>query len=1224
MTKPIDFNILNQILSEDFTEQVQNIYEILISDLSEYLGLEPFYKTVKIEILSETKSKIETNANILDRGVNRLYKDISLVIQINEKNEDFYPFILLREVYYLFLPNLIKDNKMIKVFINQILENNLEKSKGFEKWHKLIRDILVNRDFLFTQSDKLQKFFKIEASRGQESTIQFFFRDINENALVIRNRNISNYYDELFEKYTYKTSKSLYNEDIIKTLLILHRIFNENRRYVNLTDYQNFYNKLLTEKKIEPTLSLKRFYENLQWINKCTSIAPSYQYNFSAIGISPLLCDLTFNPLLEKNKIKNLMEHFPFWQSPKIIENSFASKVIVNILIPTIYTKDFLGYLNKLQAQGYLINKHVYQFQAVRNFLNLNYFKGISNNTKIIDPLLQKYKRDYECEHAIKFHTTKSPYPLSIFDYTLLSRTKYFSVTGLTFDKRIETLNAIKKDVENENRKQISYIDGFRDNFQKLQQSTHIKEALTTFLDHNLQLGLFFLREMLNSVLKLSTLIQKILRENPKITSTQQFIHYLHDNSLSQILEENLLKQKTQVKKFVFNIILPKYFQSIEFYEEEIQKYRLFHDIIVACFNLKIFSIKEIITIIKNPVLISKIIKEKEESHKKAFKQLKSYKITNQKIEAVIDEFLAQDPPIIVPMLINTILTSQFAKFYPEIFLRNTPETYKKLERLKSHFPRVFLTEALDLESQESIFHIQTYSLNFQEKAKFTSSLYNLFKDNLLIVRRTFWRGIVRAAKIDPKDFYDFENEQFIYSKDYFKQFYIYTKNNFNNKKLVRYNKENAKSPLNLFWSPNSSLKELVNIVKKRSSSQMIGINPSQINKLVDFRSKLEQTLLDQENFHDTKSSEFFNTFVKSIKFIPAFRKYGLAQYYLYLCPHDWNNIDLKLLFINSFQNIKYPAQIDQNQPVLIKTLFPYRTPNKTYLNWLVKSKKAIRESCLFFIKRIFEINQFDHNLSTTGWHYSSNRFKIHIQNVLFNPNYSPQTLNVREFNIDKYPDNEAHGLDTPEFTALNQLYNRRPLDLKSFLGTNKYNFINIITTLLEKQLIFPYINYKNLGFQDKITIILPNVKNGIEDKMIKLFNFFNVCRIYEIEGDFYIYGFEEIQSFETGYMIEIWFPKCEMDEFLDVFDLLFEYLEIKQYLILTDLFQGKTLIKNAFGSLKFLEQYNPLINLRWNGKDKIWLNHKIFNEKFEPIYPDLFYGSNIESTKFIERDFKD
>ena len=93
--------------------------------------------------------------------------------------------------------------------------------------------------------------------------------------------------------------------------------------------------------------------------------------------------------------------------------------------------------------------------------------------------------------------------------------------------------------------------------------------------------------------------------------------------------------------------------------------------------------------------------------------------------------------------------------------------------------------------------------------------------------------------------------------------------------------------------------------------------------------------------------------------------------------------------------------------------------------------------------------------------------------------------------------------------------------------------------------------------------------------------------------------------------MIKIYFPQCEIDEFLKLFDLLFEYLEINNYIILTDLANGKSLLKEIYGSLDFLDSYNPLINLKLNDKDKIWINHKLFNEKFEKIYPDLFYGAN-------------
>jgi len=102
------------------------------------------------------------------------------------------------------------------------------------------------------------------------------------------------------------------------------------------------------------------------------------------------------------------------------------------------------------------------------------------------------------------------------------------------------------------------------------------------------------------------------------------------------------------------------------------------------------------------------------------------------------------------------------------------------------------------------------------------------------------------------------------------------------------------------------------------------------------------------------------------------------------------------------------------------------------------------------------------------------------------------------------------------------------------------------------------------------------------------------------------IRGFDKERSFENGFLIELWFPKCELDEFLNVFDLIFQYLEIRHYIILTDLVDGKTLLKSVYGDLDFFKKYNPLLNLKWNDKDKIWMNHKLFTEKMKKIYPDL------------------
>jgi len=78
------------------------------------------------------------------------------------------------------------------------------------------------------------------------------------------------------------------------------------------------------------------------------------------------------------------------------------------------------------------------------------------------------------------------------------------------------------------------------------------------------------------------------------------------------------------------------------------------------------------------------------------------------------------------------------------------------------------------------------------------------------------------------------------------------------------------------------------------------------------------------------------------------------------------------------------------------------------------------------------------------------------------------------------------------------------------------------------------------------------------------------------------------------------------MFQFQNLFEQLFQYLKIEHYLILNDLVDGKKLLDLIYGGLDFLEKYNPLKNLSWNNKDKQWMNHKLFNEKFEPLYHPL------------------
>ncbi|MFX0140666.1 MAG: hypothetical protein ACFFDN_43910, partial [Candidatus Hodarchaeota archaeon] len=224
----------------------------------------------------------------------------------------------------------------------------------------------------------------------------------------------------------------------------------------------------------------------------------------------------------------------------------------------------------------------------------------------------------------------------------------------------------------------------------------------------------------------------------------------------------------------------------------------------------------------------------------------------------------------------------------------------------------------------------------------------------------------------------------------------------------------------------------------------------------------------------------------------------------------------------------------------------------------------------------------------------------------LFNPDYNLKITESRESNIGDLNISEYFTPDSSEFKALTELYNRKSIDIKSFLGTRNYTKVNQIIELLEKNLIFPFISLKNLDLKDKIYIILPEVKKENNDKIQKIFSFFNIGFIYEIEGEYYIQGFTKEKRFENGFLIKLYLPDCQLDEFEILFDLIFEYLEIKSYIILNDLIDGKYLLKSIYKDVDFLKSYNPLKNLIWNKKDKKWMNHKLFTDKFEKRYPPL------------------
>ncbi len=368
---------------------------------------------------------------------------------------------------------------------------------------------------------------------------------------------------------------------------------------------------------------------------------------------------------------------------------------------------------------------------------------------------------------------------------------------------------------------------------------------------------------------------------------------------------------------------------------------------------------------------------------------------------------------------------------------------------------------------------------------------------------------------------------------------------------------------------------------------------------------------MKQKYFKQIKNKNFFKKHIKSIEIFPVFKYFGLESFFLYITPFNLEEIDFKLLFMNTFQKVNWNADIDESNSFLIKYIFPYNNPNISYLNWL-RSKFKIREYCLFSIKSFFEIFHFDINLSSNGWNLDPNNFKIYTQKILSDPNYNLPITKIKSFKFGNLSVSNYHGPESSYFKDLMDLYNRDTIDIKRNLNLSNHSILEKIKTLIKEEMVFPYITLKNLDLKDKIHFMLFNIPVDSIKTIKKVFQYFNLVYLFEIEGEYYIHGLDEPQKIRNGLMIKLYLPECELAEILRILEYAFQYLEVEKYLIIPDLVDAESFLKTVYGDLSFLKRYNPLNNLIWNEKTKTWKNHTLFTQDFEYRYPELVKQKDI------------
>lgn len=1196
--KKLNVDFLIEISIENLIRNINNIFNDLILEVKSYLNLDLLNKN--LEWVPDFEAS-EYTESFFDIGIKKNHQNGLISICIYKSYLKFTPVLLLREAYKCFIPYELQENEIINIFINQKVEIDLQRLPNIKEWSALFKEKTISYEFLSAEFDRLDKFLKRESTISVESPFQYFFQFIRRNVQIMGEQK-EHFYDAFYRDYVSRFSKSLYADDMIETLRVIVEIFYKTKRYTALLNYQDYFKKFKKEKVLVTELSLRNFTANMTWIKKYSDIAPSYQINWVALNLIPILINLEFNPSLKKKDINLILKEFPFIISQRSSRTNFSVEIYGYCILPNNYYKDFVEFIGKLEDYGYIIRKNCFLYKTVTYFKNLNYLRNFAMKNHIINFKNPMYEKNFEIEFNMDYLNKRYNKALSIIEWLLIDRIRFFSITGFGFERKAITLQNLKSDYINEILSQRLLIKKLKKNLEIFSLNDELKKNFFVFLNSNRLKGFFYIKNMLNTLLNSINLISDYFKHHPSISNSIQFQNYLVNYSIKNTIEENILFNQVDLKRTLFREIIPLYFKSKKLYNKKVNEYQSYYNVLKSCQDLKIFKIKTIEALINNKSKVDNIFKKKEQKLKKYYENYKDYRITYNLIENHLSNFLKND--LIKPNLINTIFIPFFNNYIPILILKSRLEVLNKLEKIKLIFPQIIILNGSNIYNEMNFLSIDIFIPSLKEKLrkKIFSLIYNLFKDDIIYFKRYLWSGMVEYSSI--KDFYDLERKEFFYTPDLFDQFFIYVKSIFGNP--LKPLQETPNKNQERLWGKDFS--ELID--NTEISEERVNLNSREINGVVDFHLDLTQTLFQLDEYNKIKETYFFKNYVKSIRFFPAFENFGLGQYFLYFYPTDLNGIDFKLLLSNYFQKVKYSLSFDNSNSFIIKFLSPYRNPGVIpYLNWLTKSKKIIREYCIFFIKKIYSLLHPNHNLTSDNWDLDPNRFKIYFQNVLFNPDYNIQFIKLKEFNIGDLNVTDYFEPESSEFKALLNVYSWHSLNIKSYLGTKKLNTINYLTELLKKGLIFPYLSLKNLNLYEKLYIVLPNVKKEFTEKIIKIFSFFNYGFIYEVEGEYYIHGFKEQINFENGMMIKLYLPDCQLDEFTKLFDLIFQYLGIDYFLILNDLVDGKRFLKSIYGNLDFLKPYNPLINFTWNGIDKIWMNHKLFNEKFEPIYADLFYG---------------
>ncbi|GAH88425.1 unnamed protein product, partial [marine sediment metagenome] len=224
---------------------------------------------------------------------------------------------------------------------------------------------------------------------------------------------------------------------------------------------------------------------------------------------------------------------------PKLSITFFTVDFSAYFVIPRVYIKDLIYFLEKMEQCGYIIKKFCSLAKKYVFSLNLNYFRESYKNGQMINKNNKNYSKDFEIEFVQNYNKDFNNPNLELLDFLILERIRFFSYVGINFSRKREISNIIKSDYSNFIINDNIVIEELENNSEKLINSLELRNDFLKFLERNQNFGFFYIKDELEKWMNYFKMVEKDSKDTSRNNNFIQFREFVEKEKIIQSIEES-------------------------------------------------------------------------------------------------------------------------------------------------------------------------------------------------------------------------------------------------------------------------------------------------------------------------------------------------------------------------------------------------------------------------------------------------------------------------------------------------------------------------------------------------------------------------------------------------------------------------------------------------------------------------------------------------------------